>query len=127
MEDGFELDGCESAEAALAPAAMVGPFDPVDDPGAELVAGLPALPVEDVLLEQREEGLHRGVVAARADAAHRADHLVVLVVREASGEGSGTELAASVGVDDDATVWRRAAALSSASTASWAVIRSVIE
>jgi hypothetical protein len=29
-----------------------------------LFAGLPALPVEDVLLQKAEEGLHRGVVGA---------------------------------------------------------------
>ena len=37
----------------------------------------PPLPVEDVLLEQREEALHGGVVAGRADLAHRSDHAMV--------------------------------------------------
>jgi hypothetical protein len=33
--------------------------------------GSPALPVEDVVLQQREERLHRGVVAARVDTTHQ--------------------------------------------------------
>jgi hypothetical protein len=34
------------------------------------------LAVEDVLLQQREEALHRRVVAGRTDLAHRAGHVV---------------------------------------------------
>ena len=52
MEDEFELDGCEFAESWLSSASMVGPFGPVHDPRGELCAGVPALAVEDVLLEQ---------------------------------------------------------------------------
>ena len=48
----FELYGSESAKATLAAASMVGPFDPGDDGEAEFFSGLPALAVEDVLLEQ---------------------------------------------------------------------------
>ena len=73
----LELDWGESAEAVLSPAAVVGPFDPGDDRQAELVAGGPAAAVEDVLLQQREEGLHRGVVAGGADLAHRSEHAVM--------------------------------------------------
>ena len=39
---------------------MVGVLDPGDDREPELLPGLPAAPVEDILLQQREERLHRG-------------------------------------------------------------------
>jgi len=42
------------------------------------LAGLPALGVEQVLLQQAEEGLRGGVVASPADAAHGADEIVVV-------------------------------------------------
>ena len=61
--DGLVLDGGQSAEAGLASAAVVGPFDPGDDRDPQLLAGGPAAPVQDVLLQQREERFHRGVVA----------------------------------------------------------------
>lgn len=38
----------------------------------------PALPVEDILLQQGEERFHRRVVTARADTAHRADEPMAL-------------------------------------------------
>lgn len=58
----FELDGRELAEAALPATPVVGVFDPGDDRESQLVAGTPALLVEDVLLQQRVERLHRSVV-----------------------------------------------------------------
>lgn len=60
--DGFVLDGGQPAEAVLASAAVVGAFLPGDDRQSQLGAGGPAAAVEDVLLQQREEALHRGVV-----------------------------------------------------------------
>lgn len=71
------FDGCESSERALTAPTVIGPFDPGDDRDAELVAGFPALPVEDVLLQQREERFHRGVAAGCTDAAHRAGEVTL--------------------------------------------------
>ena len=68
----LELDRGELAKGPLTAPAVVGPFDPDDDRESEFVAGGPVLAVEDVLLEQREERFHGGVVAARANAAHGA-------------------------------------------------------
>jgi hypothetical protein len=74
----LELDGRESFEAALPAAPVVGLLDPGDDRQPQVLPVGPALPVEDVALQPGEEGLHRGVVSAGADAAHRADQPVVL-------------------------------------------------
>ncbi|SKV80487.1 Uncharacterised protein [Mycobacteroides abscessus subsp. abscessus] len=49
---------------------MVGAFDPSDDGDPQLLSGGPAAAVEDVLLQQAEEALHRRVVAGRADTSH---------------------------------------------------------
>ena len=54
MDGEFELDWGEFAESALSAATVVGAFDPGDDREAELVAGRPGLPVQDVLLQQRK-------------------------------------------------------------------------
>ena len=121
--DGFELDRGQSAEACLAASAVVGAFDPGDDRDAELVAGGPALPVEDVLLQQREERFHGGVVAGGADLAHRADHAV-------AGEGALRFRDRNCDPRSEcrmqpATSPRRATALSSAATARRAFIRDV--
>jgi len=51
----------------MAPAA--GPLDPGNDGQAQLLAGSPALPAQDIGLEQGEEGFHGGDVAAGSDAA----------------------------------------------------------
>ena len=53
---------------------VVGPLDPGDDRDAQLLAGRPDLPVQDVPLQQAEEVLRGGVVACGADAAHGSDH-----------------------------------------------------
>jgi len=57
--DGFEFYGCHAAESLLAAASVVGPFDPGDDRDAQPFAGVPALSVEDVLLQQcdREDSM----------------------------------------------------------------------
>ena len=76
---------------------MVGPFDPGHDRDPQLLAGVPGAAVEDALLQQAEEGLHGGVVAGRADAAHGADEIVVV---EQSADLLGTELAAAIRVQN---------------------------
>src|SRR3954454_8952932 len=76
--DEFVLDGGQPAERYLSRASVVGPLDPGDDRDTQLFAGGPGAPVEDVLLQQAEEGLHGGVVAGGTDAAHRADHGVTV-------------------------------------------------
>lgn len=78
---------------------MIGLFDPGHDREAQLLSGGPAAGVEDVLLQQREERLHRCVVSCGADASHRADEVEGV---ECGDELSGPELAASVAVDDAA-------------------------
>ena len=72
---------------------MVGPLDPDHDGQAQFFSGAPALAVQDVLLQQREERLHRRVIASSADAAHRACHLVMLeVVRRSIEPGQYTSI-----------------------------------
>lgn len=61
-------------------AAVVGAFGPGDDRQAEFVTGGPASVVEDVLAQEREERLHRGVVGTRGDPAHRAGQAVPVEV-----------------------------------------------
>ena len=68
--------GVDRAQAGLSAAAVIGPLDPGDDRNPELVSGPPALAVQDVLLEQREEGLHRGVVPGGTDLPHPSDEVV---------------------------------------------------
>ncbi len=63
------FDGGQSAEASLPSAAVVGAFDPGDDRDPEVLADLPALAVEDVLLQEAEERFHCGVVAGCAGVA----------------------------------------------------------
>lgn len=57
----------EFAEGTLTPAAVVDLLDPGDDREAELVAGGPLAVVQDVLLQQSEDGRHRGTVVSRRD------------------------------------------------------------
>src|SRR5699024_8139141 len=70
------FDGGQSAEAVLSSAAVVGALDPMRDGRSQFISGIPGPAVEDVVLEQRKEALHGGVVAGRADPAHRSDHAV---------------------------------------------------
>ena len=51
-EGKLELDGGQSAEAALASASVVGVLDPVDDRVVQVFAGAPLLGVQDVAQEQ---------------------------------------------------------------------------
>src|SRR5215471_14202335 len=62
----LELEGVELAEGSLASPAVVGVLDPHEDRVGELGSRGPALAVQNVLLEQRVEGLHVGVVAGAA-------------------------------------------------------------
>jgi len=62
----------------LSAPAVVGPLNPADDRDPQLITGRPRPPVEDVLLQQGEEALHRGVVPCRADLAHRTEQAVVV-------------------------------------------------
>jgi len=87
---GLKVDRGEFTEAALPPLLVVGPLDPDHDRQAQFLPGSSSLLVEDVLLQEGEEGLHRGVVAASADAAHRPGDAVVL---QHPHEGVRTELA----------------------------------
>ncbi len=75
--DHLKLDRGELAQAALPASAVVLGFDPDHDREAEFLSGLPPLGGQDVLLQQREEALHGGVVAAGTDAAHGAEQAVV--------------------------------------------------
>ena len=89
-----------SALAVKLPAAsVVGPFDPGHDGDAELVAGPPAAGVEHVLLQQREERFHGGVVRRGADVAHRSDHAMT---GQVAVDLPCAKLAAPVGVKDAA-------------------------
>jgi hypothetical protein len=56
---------------------VVGPFDPGRDGQPEFLPGCPPLTVEDVLLQQREEGFRRRVVRARTAPARRTGQPVV--------------------------------------------------
>ena len=67
----LEFHRGEPAEAVLSSAAVVGGLDPGHDRQPELCAGVPAAAVEDILLQQAEERLHRGVVRARPHSSHR--------------------------------------------------------
>jgi hypothetical protein len=44
-------------------ASVVGAFDPGDDLDTQVVSGRPVAAVEDVVLQEREERFHSGVVA----------------------------------------------------------------
>ena len=78
-------------------AAVVGAFDLRDDRDLQLFPCCPYTPIQNVLLEEAEEGFHRGIVFAGGDPAHGSKQLV-------SGqhltELLGSELAGPVGVDD---------------------------
>jgi len=71
--DRLELDGGEASEAGLPTASVVGLLDPRHDRDPKVLTGAPVLPIQDVLLQQCEEGFHRGVVAGRTDSSHGPD------------------------------------------------------
>jgi len=75
--DYLELDGRKPSESSLPTPAVVGPLDPGHDLEAELLSRLPSLLVENVLLQEREERLHGGVVRACSDPAHRSGDSVL--------------------------------------------------
>lgn len=62
---------------ALSASVVVGLFDPGQDRHPQFLTGGPALPVQDVVLEHGDMGLHGGVVRARPDSAHRPAEIVV--------------------------------------------------
>ncbi len=64
------FDRGQPPERGLSTASAVKLLDPGHDRDPQFLAGVPNSAVEDVLLKQREEGLHGGVVAGRADASH---------------------------------------------------------
>lgn len=97
VHDGLVLDGGQASEPFLSAAAVVGAFDPCHDRDAELLAGVPPLPVQDVLLGQAEEQFHRGVVAGGAASAHRSDHVVAV---QGVAHLAGSKLGSSVCVQD---------------------------
>lgn len=101
-ESQFELDRRELAEAALATTVVVGVLDPGDDGEMELLAGPPhPLLVEDVLLQERVERLHCGVVGRGGDPAHRP---LEPVHREQALEAPRAEGTPAVRVNDDGAV-----------------------
>lgn len=78
---------------------MVGPLDPGDYRDAELLPVGPGAAVEDVLLQQREERFHGGVVPARPDSSHAPDHAVP---GESTPELPASKLRSSVRMHDAA-------------------------
>lgn len=76
--DRLVLHGGQPAKRELSSPSMVGPLDPRHDREPELLPRRPDAAVQDVLLQQREEALHRGVVPSSTDATHRSDHPLAL-------------------------------------------------
>src|SRR5699024_2189075 len=84
-------------QAGLSSSAVVGAFDPGDDRDAELFSGPPAIAVQDVLLKQREQGFHGGVVAGGPDLAHRSDEVMTV---QSVHEAPRSKLGSAVRVHD---------------------------
>ena len=57
-------------------ASVVGAFDPGDDRPARLVAGSPAMPVDDLALEGRQDRSQDSDVGGGSGLAHGPDHVV---------------------------------------------------
>src|SRR3954469_18367946 len=91
--------GVQPTEAGFTAAAGVCAVDPGDDGLPQCLAGGPVLAVEDVLLQQREEGLHGGVVSGRADSAHGSGQLMPV---EGVDELPAAELRSALGMRDAA-------------------------
>src|SRR5699024_1887353 len=89
--------GGQSTQAGLPASSVVGPLDPGDDGDPQLFSGPPALAIQDVLLEKREEGLHRGVVPGSTDFPHRSDEVMAV---QGVHEFPRPELAPAVRVHD---------------------------
>lgn len=95
--DGLVLDGGQPTERGLHAASVIGPFDPGHDRAPQFLAGGPLPAIEDVLLQQAEEGLHRRVVACRPDPPYRAENLVPV---ERSDELPGAKLRSATTVNN---------------------------
>lgn len=76
---------------------VVGPLDPGHDRDPEFFAGGPDATVEDVLLQQAEEGLHGRVVAGSSDPPYRSGHPVAV---ERPDELPGAELRSAIAVQN---------------------------
>src|SRR6185312_17571623 len=85
--DCFEFDRGQPPQCELTASTVVGAFDPGDDGNAQLLAGVPAAAVQDVLLQQAKEALHGRVVTGGPDAAHRAGD--VTTARHRAGQRCG--------------------------------------
>ena len=90
--DCFIFDWREFSQPSLPPPAVVSPFDPGRDGQPELLSAGPPLTIQDVLLQQREDRFHRGIVRARTDPSHGSGEPVV---PERFHEPAGPELGAT--------------------------------
>ena len=84
----------------LTPAAVVGPFDPGDDRQPELLAGVPALPVQDVPLHQRKKSMAALSPQALTWRAIDQTKPLFLIVRTKATERPNTSLAFTEGLLD---------------------------
>lgn len=97
--DGLKFDRGELAQGALAAFAVVLRLDPGHDREPELLPGAPPPGIENVLLQQRKERLHRSIVPARPDPSHRPGQTMSA---QQAPIGRRPELGSAVGVDDGA-------------------------
>ena len=70
---GLVVEWAEVVVVAVAALGVVPAFDPFEDRGCELVAGVPVVLVEEFALQDREERFGDGIVEAVADRAHRSE------------------------------------------------------
>src|ERR1700733_1733704 len=75
--EGFKLHRRNVAERAVQALGVVEVLDPLGDGDRQLDLGPPPLPVEQFDLHRAPERLHRGIVVAVADGAHRAQEAVL--------------------------------------------------
>ena len=93
LYDCFVLNRCQTTQPSLSTTSVIRPLDPRHNRDPQLVSGRPSAAVEHVLLQQREEALHRCVIARRADSSHRPDDAVT---GQSPSEFLRSELAAAV-------------------------------
>lgn len=104
--------------------AIVGRFGPGLDRVVQPVAGGPSATVQDIVMQQRVLGLHRGVVACGGNAAHGA---LKVGGSQPRAEVVRSGLRASVWVHHDDTGWLASGdGGAQHGAASWAVIGSSI-